>query len=433
VAVSFSNSPALPIALMAVNALGAIAIPLDPALTAEEDARVREFSEPQFLLSREGPVAIASGISLTPVSAAHDADEAELEGVSTILFTSGTTGVPKGVLLTDDGLLTNARSVVDYLQLRPEDRTLIFLPLHYSYPLSQLLTTWLAGGTVVLMKNLRFPRTVMKTIDEQGITGIAGVPASLGLLLDHAASSPRTPRYIMNAGGPLSDDLARRIQATFPDAELFNNYGCTEVGPRATSISYAEHPDRIGSIGRAISRVGVRLIRPDLTEAEPMETAEIVLSGPTLMKGYYRDPETTARRTSRWGFHTGDFAYADRDGFLYFQGRNDDIFKSGGEKVSAREIEEVMLQYQGVREVAVVPETDPLLGTVPIAYVVASDTSPPASQDLQVFCRSRLSMHKVPRRILFLPRLERTATGKLQKFRLTDGSGRDGASGRPVQ
>lgn len=420
VMVALSNSPSLPISMMALSAIDAVCIAVDPFLSEHERDRILGIAQPDYILGARGEHSIRPAVWLSRLERSDEPVDAQLDGVSTIIFTSGTTGQPKGVMLSAAALLVNARSVADYLRLGPDDRTLVFLPLFYSYPLSQLLSTWLVGGAVVLMKNLRFPRVAVSLISEHGVTGIAGVPASLGLIAEHVTAPTPSLRYVMNAGGPLSLALAQHLRAVFPSASLFNNYGCTEIGPRATAIDYTQHPEHLGSIGKAISQVNVRLIRPDLVEAMPGEIAEIVLSGPTLMKGYYRDAETTASRMSRWGFHTGDYASAGEDGFLYFQGRQDDVFKSGGEKVSAREIEEVLLEHRAVREAAVVAESDPLMGSVPVAYVVSSDEGHPSSEELQVFCRHKLSQHKTPRRIHFVPRLERTASGKVQKFRLKD-------------
>lgn len=427
VVVALSNTPAFPVVLMALSQIGAVSIPLDPSMAEKERARIFAIAQPGFVAGFHGQQRVSPGAYLSRVHGAVHQEDVELEGASTILFTSGTTGSPKGVLLSGDALLGNARAVVDYLRLTADDRTLIFLPLFYSYPLSQMLTTWLAGGAVVLMKNLMFPAHAIKLIDRHAVTGFGGVPTSLSLLANLSKGPDRALRYVMNAGGLLPPPLARKLEAAFPGAAVFNNYGCTEIGPRATAVNYREHADRIGSIGRPISGVDLRLIRPDLSEAAPMETAEIVLSGPTMMKGYYRDPETTAACMSKWGFHTGDYAYADADGFLYFQGRRDDIFKCGGEKVSAREIEDVMLEHQGVLEVAVVAQPDALLGLVPIAYVVRAEEGGPTQDDLQMFCRRKLSLHKVPKRVQFIDKLDRTANGKIQKFRLPDAASNEAA------
>jgi acyl-CoA synthetase (AMP-forming)/AMP-acid ligase II len=420
VLLALSNSPAFVIALLALNKLGAVAIPVNPSLVQKELARVMAIARPRLLLGFQGQHRVIPGVYLSSGDVEPPAHEPELRDVCLILFTSGTTGTPKGVLLTDDALILNAQSVAEYLQLDASDRTLVFLPLYYSFALSQILTTLLVGGTVVLMKNLLYPVQAMKAVERHGITGLGGVPTSLSLLAAQNYRPQQSPRFVMSAGGPLPSVLVKKLDSVFPRAAIFNNYGCTEVAPRATTVNYAEYPDRIGSIGRPISNVRVTLVRADRSVAGPMETGEIVLGGPTLMKGYYRDPEGTAARMSVWGFHTGDYAYADEDGFLYYQGRNDDLFKCGGEKVSTTEIEDVMLEHQGVLEVAVVAQRDAVLGHVSVAYVVRSEEGGPTEEDLQLFCRRKLSAHKVPRLIHFMDKLDRTDNGKIQKFRLKE-------------
>jgi feruloyl-CoA synthase len=273
------------------------------------------------------------------------------------------------------------------------------------------------------MKNLLFPIQAFEAMEGYGVTGFGGVPATLGLLASHPAAARTRQdslRYILSAGGPLAPSVVQRLKTAFPGADLFNNYGCTEIGPRATSVNYTEFPDRIGSIGRAIRGVEVRIVRQDLTLAVAGETGEVVLTGASLMQGYYRDPGATARKMSRWGFHTGDFAYVDEDGFLYYEGRHDDIFKCAGEKLSAREVEDVLLEHEAVLEAAVTSMADAALGAVPIAHVVCRAECAPSAEELQVFCARRLSRYKVPRQILFVDALQRTATGKVQKFRLRE-------------
>jgi acyl-CoA synthetase (AMP-forming)/AMP-acid ligase II len=420
VLVALPNSPASLISMLAVNACGAVFMPLNPGLTAEERQRIDELARPDFVIGNDGQAALGPGAWLTP-SRSSPYDDDDLAGVAALIFTSGTTGVPKGVMMTEQALIANARSVAGYLGLSKMDRTLVFLPIYYTYTLSQMFSTWLAGGCVVLMPHLRYPLQVLSAIGAQKVTGFGGVPTSLNVLASHSAVSTvkqRSLRYILSAGGPLAPVVVHRVQQAFPQAALFNNYGCTEIGPRATAVNFTAHPDKVGSIGRAIPGVNVSIIRPDRSVADVGETGEIVLHGPSLMTGYYRDPETTRARLSAYGFHTGDFAWRDADGFLYFEGRTDDIFKSAGEKVSAREIEDVAMDHEAVAEAAIISEPDPISGAVPILYVVLRRGAVCTERDLRAFCACRLSTHKVPKAVHFVRELHKTATGKIQKHRL---------------
>jgi acyl-coenzyme A synthetase/AMP-(fatty) acid ligase len=281
-----------------------------------------------------------------------------------------------------------------------------------------VFSTLTAGGAIVLLQTLRYPKLAFQAIADHGVTGFGGVPTSLAILARHQAASRarvESLRYILSAGGALAPALLRSIQESFPGVAVFNNYGCTEIGPRATALDCSAHPDKIGSIGRAIPDVQVTIVRADSSIADIGEIGEIVLNGPSLMKGYYRDPHTTSARMSHHGFHTGDYAYADPEGFLFYQGREDDIFKSAGEKISAKEVEDVVLAHEDIAEAAVVSRPDSLLGAVPVVYAVLRPGHFCTDRELQTFCARRLARHKVPRAVHFVDELRKTGTGKIQK------------------
>jgi long-chain acyl-CoA synthetase len=421
VLVALPNSIEFMIAWLAVSDCGAVFMPISPVLTPEERSRIDEIARPDVVVAEKGTIELMAGAYLSRIDCVpYDSDD--LSGVSAIIFTSGTTGTPKGVIMTESALLANARAVADYLDLSERDRTLVFLPLHYTYALSQVLSTLLAGGCIVLLRNLLYPILALTAIAKHRVTGFGGVPTSLNILASQEAamSKCQSLRYILSAGGALTPAMAARIQGAFQRIALFNNYGCTEIGPRATAVDYSAHPHKIGSIGRSIPGVNVSVVRPDLSVAGVQETGEIVLSGPSLMKGYYRDPQTTADRMSRHGFHTGDYAYVDPDGFLYYQGRADDIFKSGGEKISAQEIEDVVMAHEAIVEASVIALSDPIFGAVPVVYAVLRSGKSCTARELQVFCARRLSKHKVPRAVHFVDELRKTASGKVQKYRLKE-------------
>lgn len=422
VLVALPNVPAFLVSLLAVNQCEAVFMPVNPGLAPQERRRIDEIARPSAVIAEKGSVEVLPGAYLSQTSWPSYGDD-EASDVAAIIFTSGTTGTPKGVMMTEAALLANARSVASYLGLSESDRTLVFLPLSYTYTLSQVLSTLVAGGSVVLLRNLLYPVLAFAAIAEHRVTGFGGVPTSLNILANQAAASSSNRaslRYILSAGGPLRPSMADSVRRAFPGVALFNNYGCTEIGPRATAIDYSVYPDKIGSIGRAIPGVNVTVVRPDLSVAGAEETGEVVLRGPSLMKGYYRDPETTASRMSRHGFHTGDYAYIDGDGFLYYQGRRDDIFKSAGEKISAQEIEDVVMEHEAVVEAAVISLSDPILGAVPTVYIVVRPGASCTERELQAFCARRLSKHKVPRAVHVVEELRKTTTGKIQKYRLKE-------------
>jgi len=421
---SLINSPDFIVSLFAINKAEAIFVPLNPHLKQPERERITHIARPDFIISEQGKHRILPGIYLSKFSGPTYGNTSDPADLCALLFTSGTTGAPKGVMMADDGLLSNAQSVIRYLSLTDQDRTLVFLPLYYSYSFSQYLTALLAGGTVVLVENLLYPQRALEVMEKYDVTGFGGVPTTLNILANHPSVEKfelDSLRYVLNAGGPISPSLIRQLTKVFPKTHVINNYGCTEIGPRATYVDYTEFPEKIGSIGKPIPGVEVALIRDDLTMASPMEMGEIVLKGPSLMKGYYRNSECARQRMSSWGFHTGDYAYADESGFLYIQGRRDDMFKCGGEKVSAKEIEDVFLEHPDVFEAAVVSREDPAMGAVPVAYIVVKNPETvPSERALQAFCSQRLSRYKLPRQIHFVDSLEKSSTGKIQKYRLME-------------
>jgi acyl-CoA synthetase (AMP-forming)/AMP-acid ligase II len=417
VLLTLPNGPEQLIALFALSDCGAVVMPMNPALGVEERTRIEALARPDFIVGSRDGQKVYSGVYVSRSSEAID-DHDGLEDVAMIIFTSGTTGVPKGVMLTEAGILANAESVATYLDLSDRDRSLVFLPLSYGYALSQVLSTLTAGGTVVLLQSLRYPKEAFQAMSRHAVTGLGGVPTSLAILARHQKSAPADLprlRYILSAGGPLAPTLLDEIQGAFSGVTVFNNYGCTEIGPRATAFDCSAFPGKLGSIGRAIPGVNLTLVASGSPVQVPGEIGEIVLSGPSLMKGYYRDPQTTASRMSRFGFHTGDYASFDGDGFLYYLGREDDIFKSAGEKVSAKEVEDVVMAHQDVTEAAVIAHPDALLGAVPVVYAVLRPGSVCTDRDLQSFCARRLARHKVPRAVHFVEALRKTETGKIQK------------------
>jgi acyl-coenzyme A synthetase/AMP-(fatty) acid ligase len=422
VLVALPNSSDFLVTFLAVSDCSAVFMPISPQLIPGERRRIDEIARPDVIIAEKGSVELMRGVYLSPTGCVPFDDD-EVRGLSAIIFTSGTTGTPKGVSMSESALVANARAVAGYLDLSERDRTLIFLPLYYTYALSQVVSTLVAGGCIVLLRNLRYPILAFTAISKHKVTGFGGVPTSLNILASQEAAlscCQDSLRYILSAGGPLTPAAAERIQRTFPRVALFNNYGCTEIGPRATTVDYSAHPAKVGSIGRPISGVNVTVVRPDLSVAGVNETGEIVLSGPSLMSGYYRDPRTTADRMSRHGFHTGDYAYVDPDGFLYYQGRADDIFKSAGEKISAKEIEDVVMAHEAVVEAAVIAQPDPILGAVPVVYTVLRPGTSCTDRELQAFCARRLAKYKVPRAVHFVDELGKTASGKVQKYRLRE-------------
>jgi long-chain acyl-CoA synthetase len=342
-----------------------------------------------------------------------------------IIYTSGTAGPPKGVLLTHLNLMSSVRSVGEFLRLTADDTGLICLPLFHVYTLSQLLTHLMCGGTVVLVENFAFPGQVLRLIAQEHVTGLGGVPAAFQLLLnasDHAHDRLTSLRYLLNSGGPLSQQMLVQLIEAFPQAEIISAYGLTEASSRVSHAVYKKGGTRrLGSVGRAMPNVEVRVVNAEGGDVKPGEVGEIVIRGSTVMKGYFKDPAATAGILESDGLHTGDFATLDEEGDLYIVGRRDDILNPGGQRTSAREVEEVLLSHPGVLEAAVVGKPDAAMGEAIHAFLVLRSEVLVSVDEIKEHCVKHLSRYKVPREYVVCDALPKTPSGKVQKHVLRRG------------
>lgn len=364
------------------------------------------------------------------VPAAPGADDgspaADPHADAMILYTSGTTAAPKGVVLTHANLLANARAVVAYLALSADDAVLGTLPFHYAYGASVLHTHLLAGARIALAGEAMFPHLLMEAAARERVTGLSGVPATFSLLLDRlspAGYDLSCLRYLTQAGGPMSIALAARVRAAFPQARLYLMYGQTEATSRLTWLPPARLADKPGSVGVPVDGMELRIARADGGDAAPGEEGEIRVRGPGVMRGYWRAPAATAEVLRDGWLCTGDIGRRDEEGFVFLSGRRSDMIKTGAHRVHPHDVEEVIAEVPGVAENAVVGVDDDALGQVVKAFVVchAAPADPlPVSRAIKAHCRARLAPYKVPRHIEFVATLPRTASGKVRRASLLE-------------
>jgi long-chain acyl-CoA synthetase len=346
------------------------------------------------------------------------------QDLAMICYTSGTTGSPKGVMLTHRNLVANADSIVEYLRLTSDDKMMVVLPFYYSYGNSLLTTHAKIGATLHIGRNFIYPNTVLEWMIREGVTGFAGVPSTFAILLNRSAirkySFPML-RYLTQAGGAMSPRSAEELQRILPKTDIFIMYGQTEASARLTYLDPVDLRRKAGSIGKPIPGVRITIRREDSTPCAPREVGEIVAEGDNLMKGYWGDPEGTARMLRSDGLHTGDLAWIDEEGYIYIVGRQSEIIKSGGHRIGAKEIEDAILELPAVHEAAVVGEEDEILGESITAYVVAKEWSAIDPQAIQRWCRERLPVYMVPREVVFMDELPKTISGKIRKNELRRG------------
>lgn len=338
-----------------------------------------------------------------------------------ILYTSGTTGAPKGVMLSHANLLANAQAVAHYLRLGQDDSVLCVLPFYYAYGASVLHTHLISGATVYLAKNLVFPNLILDALATHRITGFSGVPSTFALLLDHLAGREHdlsALRYLTQAGGAMTANLTARLRAVLPGPQLYLMYGQTEATSRLTWLPPEQLNAKPGSVGIPVEGVEIRIVREDGATAAAGETGDVWVRGPNVMLGYWRNLEATRSTLQNGWLRTGDMGHVDGDGYLYLAGRRSDMIKTGAHRVHPADVEEAIAEIPGVIEAAVVGVDDEVLGQVVKAFVVVERLTGQLSNEIKAHCRARLAPYKIPRHIEFVSSLPRTASGKVQRAQL---------------
>jgi long-chain acyl-CoA synthetase len=456
VALMLDNSPEMACALHAVWYLGAVCVTINPLTRSDKLQALLASTRASVLLTQASlapvwqPVlAGAPSVRCVFVAGSRDTlpvpglpwpaqadDGAQLQATAVddhtlalISHTSGTTGLPKGVMLSHGNLLHATAAIASYLTLDDTDVIVSALPLSFNYGLTQLLLGMTTGATLVLERNFAFPVKVLDTLVRERGTVFPGVPtmyAMLTALKDRSRHDLSALRTLTNAAAALPPAVIDRLRDWLPQARLFAMYGQTEC----TRISYLP-PDELaarpGSVGRGLPGQTWWLIDEHgqrLPDAAPNARGELVVQGPHVMLGYWERPEETARKlqrdpqTGQLSLHTGDVFHTDADGYLYFEARQDDIIKSRGEKVSPREVEEVIVQLEAVLECAVLGTPDELLGQAVKALVVLREGAALSERDVTRHCMAHLESYMVPKVVEFVRELPKTDTGKIRRSAL---------------
>lgn len=344
-----------------------------------------------------------------------------LSDVHSIVYTSGTTGKPKGAMLTYGNHWWSAMGSVLNLGLVPGDRWLACMPLFHVGGLSILLRSVIYGIPVILHETFDAD-AVNRAIDEQGVSLLSVVAAMLDRMLDarNDAPYPSSLRAVLVGGGPAPESLLRR--AADANMPVLQTYGLTETSSQVVTLAPEDALRKLGSAGKPLFPVDLRIVVHEddgrVRPAAPGEAGEITVVGPSVTKGYWRRPDATAEKLHDGRLYTGDVGYVDAEGYLYVLDRRDDLFISGGENVYPAEIEAALREHDAVAEAGVVGLPDEQWGKVPAAAVVVRPQADVSADELRRFCRERLAGYKVPTRFVFVDTLPRTATGKLLRREL---------------
>ncbi len=404
--------PAL-IGMLAVIETGAALLPLDVRSGTGGMAEAERRSRP---VVRVAGANLAGVLDLAEPPGERGPREISPEA-GLILFTSGSSGSPKGVVLSRQGIMANVDAILTYLPVPAFPTTACVLPLSYSYALvGQAFVTFRAGGTVLALSDVPFPARQIELMAAWGATGLSSVPTSLRLLAEAALEFEPHERpdlgYLASAGAALDRTTYDALRAAFPHAEIFAQYGLTEASPRVTAVAASEAPFALGSVGRPLPGISVRAIAEDGQELPPGEVGELVVQGPSVMLGYLDDPAGTAEVLGPEGLRTGDFGRVDLQGYVFVEGRRDSIVKCAGERVSLEEVTAVIRKAPGLRDACVLAVPDDRTGVRLVAFV---EGDPDVARHVLEAVRTHLPPAKRPHRICPVARLPRSLNGKLDR------------------
>jgi len=349
--------------------------------------------------------------------------------LASLIYTSGSSGRPKGVMLTHRNMISAAESITQYLANTENDIILDTLPLAFDYGLYQVLMAFKFGGTVILEKSFVYPQQMINLIYREKVTGWPIVPMIAAILvrlknLDrHNFSSLR---YITSTGQSLPPSHIAHLRKALPRVKIFSMYGLTEC-KRVSYLPPEQLDIRPGSVGKAMPNTEAYIVDGhDVTINEAGKPGELVVRGSNIMRGYWNLPEETSKALRPGPYpgekvlYTGDIFQQDEDSYLYFLGRKDDIIKTAGHMVSPKEVENILCEKEDVVEAAVIGVDDEILGKAIQAFVHLVDTSSSTPEDIIGFCSERLEDFAVPKKVVLCKALPRTATGKIQKRDLND-------------
>ena len=450
IAILMTNRPEFVEVAIAANAIGAIGVPLNFRLAPDEAAYILSHSAAKVVVTDNplAPLAAAATAAahpaprLTVVTGADPAADGVISyesllttpaeppyieinerDVALIMYTSGTTGRPKGAMLTHLNLLMQSITAIRAARSYGDDTVgLVNVPLFHIAGIGAMPSALMIGSRVVIMPTAPFDaRTTLEVVEREKVTSLFLVPAQWQVLCADPASTERcrSLRTISWGAAPATVSLLQDMAKTFPYAEIISVFGQTEMSPVTTALPSEEAIRKIGSVGKPIPTIVARVVDEEMNDVMPGEVGEIVYRGPTLMSGYWQDPEATAAAFEGGWFHSGDLVRADDEGFLYVVDRKKDMIISGGENIYCAEVENVLASHPAVLDVAVIGAKHDRWGETPVAVVVPADpASPPTLDDLVDFTRDKLASYKKPTILVVTDELPRNAAGKVVKHEL---------------
>ena len=444
------NSIEFLVTIFAANYLGAVAMPINWRLAAPELRFILEHSGARVLVCGDGLVDLANlatndleglvrvctssesvagweSFNFISADAAGGARPTRVEvsgdDVHRLMYTSGTTGRPKGVMITHANLAWKNYAHITEFGFTAADVGLACGPLYHVGALDLVTTSMIAVGATTIIHRVFDAERVVDEIERSSVTAVWTAPAMVRAILDVPGIEERdlsSVRLIIAGGEKMPIPFIERLRRTFPSAWFADAYGLTETVSGDTFLDRESTVSKLGSVGRPCQYLELDIWEEHGSPVPAGERGEVVLRGPKVFKGYWRDPDATNTAFAGGWFHTGDIGVRDDDGYLYIVDRLKDMIVSGGENIAGSEIERVLYEHESVVEVAVVGRPDDRWGEVPIAYVVRSPGATATPEELIEHCRAQLAKFKVPKAVTFVDELPRNPSGKVLKRALRD-------------
>ena len=377
---------------------------------------------------QEGKGVLSYEKMLSEASDEEPRQEVKPDDVAMILYTSGATGLPKGVITTQRNIMANTNTMVLELRIVPEDITVLVMPLYHIGGLWPTMSVVYRGGTNILLPHFDL-EVMLKTIEERKVTFLNVVPTMLLRMVSFPNLSTynlKSLRLVMYAGAPIPLEQLKNAMRILGPHRFYNSLGCTEASGNLLSFPTTDHAlegplsSKLGSVGKDAMGVEISIVDEKGNELPPKKVGEIIGRGDNITQGYWKMPGETAEVYRDGWFHTGDIGYRDEDGYVFVVDRKKDIIISGGENVASREVEEVLYRHPAVREAAVIGVPDEEWGEAVKAVVALApeSLSTVRERDLIEFCKARLAGYKKPRSIDLVRELPKNAAGKIDKAQL---------------
>lgn len=434
----------------AVNRLGAVFLPLNYRLAPDELDYIINHAEAKMVISesefhshidsiRDNLKNVEHCISLSPETKSgwHSYEslinsnlgvdvpdaEVELQDMHRLMYTSGTTSRPKGVMITYENLYWKNIGHIWTFNIVPEDKTLIVGPLYhvgaFDLPASGTLYR---GGSVVILRRFD-PEKLLATIEKEKPTNVWLPPAMLNMILQYEKADQydlSSIRFIIAGGERMPEPLVAKVKSLFKKAWFCDAYGLTETLSGDTFLPESKTFEKLGSVGKPCIHLDLKIVDENGEEVAPGVVGEIVVRGPKVTKGYWKNEKATKEAIKDGWFYTGDMGYLDEDGYLYITDRKKDMIISGGENIASLEVERVLYEHPKVLEAAVIGIPHEKWGEVPKAYIVTKNNETLTAEEIIDFCKKKLAKFKVPKEVEFISKLPRNPSGKVLKRELRE-------------